>query len=123
MIDFNKPIRIFYANLLHIGVNLYVNDGKLRVSGNLDSLSPVYREEIVKRKDQLIELLSTRPPEALAAYFDRLIPLPELREALWIAEQNSIKVKALPVNGGWLLEMEQKAKAGPRGLPESEVQP
>ena len=57
MIDYGKPIRIFYENLLQHGVVLSVEDGRLKVRGNTVNLSPAYREEIVKRSRLLIELL------------------------------------------------------------------
>jgi hypothetical protein len=106
MIDQGKPIRVFYANLLQHGVTLHVVEGALQVRGNTRSLSPTYREEIVKRKDHLIDLLSVQPPEELESYFGRLLTLSELKEALWTAERLQVKVRATPVNSGWLLEME-----------------
>ncbi len=57
MIDYGKPIRTFYNNLLHHGIVLSVEDGLLKVSGNTANLSPSYREEIVKRAGLLIERL------------------------------------------------------------------
>ncbi len=57
MIDYGKPIRTFYTNLLHHGITLSVEDGLLKVRGDTANLSPAYREEIVKRVKLLIELL------------------------------------------------------------------
>jgi hypothetical protein len=62
MIDYGKPIRIFHKNLLRHGVELNVEDGRLKVSGNLENVSPAYRVEIVKRAALLIELLDDSPP-------------------------------------------------------------
>ena len=107
IIEYGKPIKIFYANLLTIGVALSVDaaTGKLLVDGNLDCLSPVYRQEIVKRARHLIELLTPVPPADLDPYFGRLIKLDELKWVLTLAEALGAKVDALPVNGGWLLTM------------------
>lgn len=105
MIDLNNPIRIFYSNLLHIGIKLRVKDGKLRISGKIDLLSPVYRDEIIKRSTHLIDLLDVVPPEELEPYYFRLLSVNELTDALRIAERMQIEVKSLPVNGGWLLEI------------------
>lgn len=62
MIDYGKPIRIFHQNLLRHGVELSVQDGRLKVSGNLGNVSPAYRDEIVKRAPLLIELLDDSTP-------------------------------------------------------------
>ena len=106
MIDINKPIRIFYANLLRSGITLSVANGQLRVGGNLEILSPVYREEILKRADHLIELLSPEVPAELQPYFYRLLKVDELKEAVGIAEQMGISLRQTPVNMGWLIEMQ-----------------
>lgn len=110
MINLNNPIRIFYGNLLYIGVKLRVKDGQLRISGNIEALSPVYRDEIQKRKEHLIDLLDVTPPEELAPYFFRLLKVTELTEALRIAERIQVGVKSLPVNGGWLIELEKSMR-------------
>ncbi len=62
MIDYGKPIRTFHKNLLRHGVELSVEDGRLRVRGDLKNVSPAYRDEIVKRAALLIELLDDSPP-------------------------------------------------------------
>jgi hypothetical protein len=62
MIDYGKPIRIFHQNLLRHGVELSVEDGRLRARGNVENVSPAYRDEIVKRAALLIELLDDSPP-------------------------------------------------------------
>ncbi len=62
MIDYGKPIRTFHKNLLRHGVELSVEDGQLKVSGNLENVSPAYRNEIVKRAALLIELLDDSSP-------------------------------------------------------------
>lgn len=97
------PIKIFLANLLFAGVTLAVVDGKLRVGGKTSILSPVYRDEIMKRKEHLIDLLSPVPPPSLRAYCYRLLKVRHLQEALNIAAQERIEVWHLPVNGGWLI--------------------
>jgi hypothetical protein len=104
-IDYGLPIRVFYANLLRSGLELRVDSatGKLLVDGNIDILSPVYKEEIIKRKQFLVELLTPEPVEELAPYFGRLLRLDELKQALATAEQVKANVDATPVNGGWLL--------------------
>jgi hypothetical protein len=101
--DYGKPIRVFYANLLHMGLTLHVANSKLVVDGNVDILSPVLKEEIIKRKRFLIDLLTPEPVEELSPYFGRLLRLDELKEALRLAEPLPAKVDATPVNGGWLL--------------------
>src|SRR5690606_34531422 len=103
MIDYNKPILIFVGNLLYHGVSLSVSNGKLRVTGDNAKLSPVYRQEIVRRKEQLLELLSPEVPEPLQPYFGRLLRVDELVEALGIAEQLDANLQSTPVNGGWLI--------------------
>lgn len=106
-IEFGKPIKVFYANLLAIGVEVNLDEatGRLIVDGNLDCLSPIYREEIVKRAKHLQALLRAAPPTELAPYFGRLLHLAELYSALYLAETLGAMVDALPVNGGWLLTM------------------
>lgn len=102
-LEVGKPIKVFLGNLLYAGIKLAVVDGKLRVGGNTKILSPVYREEIMKRKEHLIELLTPQPPPSLRPYCYRLIRLPHLKEALNIAAQERVEVWHMPVNGGWLL--------------------
>ena len=102
-LNYGKPVRIFYANLLHSGLVLRVDSGKLIVDGNVDILSPVLKDEIIKRKQFLIDLLTPAPVEDLIQFFGRLLRLDELRQALRVAEQVKTKVDATPVNGGWLL--------------------
>ena len=58
MIDYGKPIRIFHKNLLRHGIRLNVEDGRFQVRGNIENLSPVYREEIIKRAALLVEILA-----------------------------------------------------------------
>lgn len=105
MLDEGKPIRIFYANLLRTGINLRLRDGKLKVSGNMELCTPVLQEEIIKRAEQLIELLSPEVPEELQPYFYRLIKVDEVKEAVGIAETMGISLRQTPVNMGWLLEI------------------
>jgi len=103
--DHGFPIRAFYANCLRSGLTLRVVDGKLKVGGNTEILSPVYREEIIKRAEQLIEMLSPEVPEPLQPYFYRLLKVDEVKEAVGIAEQMGISLRQTPVNMGWLLEI------------------
>ena len=106
MDNFNLPLRIFYANLLYLGVTLHVEQGRLCVGGGKSkALSPAYREEIIKRKEGLIEMLSQTPPAELAPYFGRLIRVEEVPAAQLVADVCDVKVRATPVDGGWLLEM------------------
>jgi hypothetical protein len=102
-LDYGKPIRVFYSNLLSMGLDLHVDHGRLTVDGNVDILSPVLKEEIIKRKQFLIDLLTPAPVAELAPYFGRLLRLDELKEALRLAETIQAKVDATPCNGGWLL--------------------
>ncbi len=110
MIDYNKPIKIFLGNLYYIGITVAVEDGRLRVGGQTDKLSPVYRDEIIKRREQLIDLLSPPIPDELRRYFGRLLRVDELVEALGVAERIDANLQATPVNGGWIVTMGQ----GPR---------
>ncbi len=104
MIDYNAPIRIFYANLLRFGFRLSVAEGQLQVRGPMQTLSPAYRDEIVRRRQHLIDLLSPEPPEPLAPYAYRLLTLAECNQALEIAKQMAYPIQSYPVDGGWLLE-------------------
>lgn len=110
MINFNAPIKIFYANLLFIGVKMRVKDGQLRISGAIEKLSPVYQEEIVKRKSHLIEMLSQQPPDALRPYFFRLLSVNEVKEASVIANQMKIELTQMPVAGGWLVGLSHQSE-------------
>lgn len=105
MIDTNKPIRIFYANMLRIGLTFRVRNGQLRVGGNKEIITPVLKDEIAKRAEHLIELLSPEVPEDLAPYFYRLIRVDELKEAIRIAEILGVSLRTTPCNGGWLIEI------------------
>lgn len=105
MLDTNKPIRVFYANLLRHGINLRVVNGQLKVSGNMEIMTPVYQEEIKKRAEQLIDLLSPEVPEPLLPYFYRLIKVDEVKAAVGIAESMGISLRQTPVNSGWLIEI------------------
>lgn len=104
-IDTNKPIRIFYANMLRIGLKFKVRDGQLKVGGNMEIMTPVLQDEIIKRASHLIELLSPEVPEALRPYFYRLISVNEVKEAIAIAEPMGISLRQTPVNSGWLIEI------------------
>lgn len=104
--DHGFPIRAFYANLLRSGITLRVVNGQLKVGGKLEILSPVYREEIAKRAEHLIDLLSPEVPEPLQPYFYRLLKVDELKEAVGIAEQMGISLRQTPVNSGWLIEIQ-----------------
>ncbi|PYJ11251.1 MAG: hypothetical protein DMF06_03305 [Verrucomicrobia bacterium] len=88
-----------------MGIHLRAYNGKLKVTGRMDLCTPVLQEEIVKRSEQLIELLSPEVPEPLAPYFYRLIKVDEVREVVGIAEQMGISLRQTPVNGGWLIEI------------------
>lgn len=105
MIELGLPIRIFYANMLRIGLTLKVVNGQLKVGGNMEIMSPVLQEEIVKRAEHLIDLLSPDVPEPLLPYFYKLLKIDELKEAIGIAEQMGISLRQTPANGGWLIEI------------------
>lgn len=107
MIDYSAPIRIFYANLLRFGFRLSVTEGQLQIRGPMQTLSPAYRDEIVRRRQHLIDLLSPVPPEPLAPYAYRLLTLAECNTAQEIANQMQYALKPHPVDGGWLLEFTQ----------------
>lgn len=110
MLDIGRPIKVFYSNLLRHGITVAVEDGRLRVGGQTDKLSPVYRDEIIKRKEQLIDLLSPPVPDELRRYFGRLLRVDEVVEALGVAERIDANLQATPVNCGWIVTMGQ----GPR---------
>jgi hypothetical protein len=110
MIELGRPIKVFLGNLYYQGITVAVEDGRLRVGGQTDKLSPVYRDEIIKRREQLIDLLSPPVPDELRRYFGRLLRVDELVEALGVAERIDANLQATPVNGGWIVTMGQ----GPR---------
>ena len=66
-------------------------------------LTPVLKEEIAKRAEMLIDLLTPEPSPGMEKYFGRLLLLDELKQALHTAEIVGDKVDSLPCNGGWLL--------------------
>lgn len=99
----NLPVKIFYANLLHMGITLRVKDGALRIGGNKELCTPVLQAEIEKRAEHLIDMLTPEPPKEMASAFGRLLTLDEMKQALNTANFFEVKVDALPVNGGWLL--------------------
>lgn len=105
MIEEGKPIRVFYANMLRIGLTFRVRDGQLKVGGNTALLTPVIKEEIRKRAEHLIALLSPEVPEQLEPYFYRLLKLEELKEVIYVAEIMGVSLRTTPVNGGWLIEI------------------
>lgn len=100
-----RPIRIFYANMLRIGLKFRVVNGQLKVKDTQTIMTPVLQEEIVKRSEHLIDLLSPVIPAELEPYFYRLLKIHELKEAIGIAEQMGISLRTTPVNGGWLIEI------------------
>lgn len=104
-LDLNKPILIFLANLYYHGITVAVRDGQLRIGGETGKLSPVYRDEIKRRAEQLIDLLSPPVPDELAPYFGRLISADESIVAAGIAEHYDYDTRLTPVNGGWLLTL------------------
>lgn len=106
MIDEGKPIRIFYANMLRMGIKFKVVNGQLKVGGNTEIMTPVLQAEIVKRASHLIELLSPEVPEPLEPFFYHLIKLDELEEAIGIAESMGVSLRTTPANGGWLIEIQ-----------------
>lgn len=104
-LDTNKPIRIFYANMLRIGIKMRVVDGQLKVRDTTGIMTPVLQDEIIKRAEQLTDLLAPEVPEQLEKYFYRLINVDELKEAIYIAEVMGLSLRGTPVNGGWLIEI------------------
>lgn len=100
---YNIPIKIFYANMLKIGIKLRATNGALKVGGNRELLTPVLQDEITKRAEHLIEMLTPPPSEGMAHYFGRLLKLEELQQALRTAEALGERVDAWPIDGGWLL--------------------
>ena len=102
---YNWPIAIFYANMLWHGIRAKVVNGELRIGGDLSSVSPVYRDEIVRRSEQLIDLLGTPTPEELAPYIGKVIPLADAMEGIGIAKQMRVKLRQFPVQRGWILFM------------------
>lgn len=107
---YNLPIKIFYSNMLHIGLKLKVVNGELKVGGNMEIVTPVIEEEIVKRAEHLIDLLTPAPCVEMARYFGRLLTLDQLKVALNAAQQLQEPVDAFPVNGGWILVTSKTAQ-------------
>lgn len=105
MSDTPTRIEIFYANLLHIGVVCRVQDGALQVGGNVKALSPVYRDEIMRRAELLTELLAPAVPEPLQPYMGRMVRVGDVREAQGIANELGVAIRCVPVNGGWIVLM------------------
>lgn len=103
--EYGLPVRIFYANMLRIGLRFRVVNGQLRVKDTQGIMTPVLQAEIVKRAEHLIELLAPEVPEPLAPYFYRLLKLDEMKDAIAIAELMGISLRTTPVNGGWLIEI------------------
>jgi len=105
MLDLSRPIIIFLGNLYYIGVTSRVADGQLRIGGDTAKLSPAYRDEIRRRAEHLIELLSPPVPDELAPYFGRLFRAGDCPNVLAIAERLDVDVRLVPVDGGWLMTM------------------
>lgn len=108
--NYGLPIKIFYGNMLKIGIKFKVVDGQLKVGGNTDVITPVIQEEIVKRAEFLVDLLTPAPCKEMAGYFGRLLTLEQLKVALNAAQVLKERVDAYPVNGGWLLVTSKTAK-------------
>lgn len=100
---YNFPVKIFYSNLLKMGIRLRVKDGSLRIGGNKELATPTLREEIEKRAEMLVDMLTPPPSPEMASHFERLLTLDELKQALNTAEFLREKVECWPMNGGWLL--------------------
>lgn len=100
---YNMPVKIFYANLLKMGIKLRVKNGELRISGNKELATPTLQAEIVKRAEMLVDMLTPPPSPELASHFERLLTLAELKQALTTAEFLREKIDCWPVDGGWLL--------------------
>lgn len=107
---YNLPIKIFYGNMLKIGVKFNVVDGQLKVGGRMDIVTPVLEDEIIKRSSHLVEMLTPGPSPEMAGYFGRLLKLEELKVALNAAQQLQERVDAYPVNGGWILVTSKNAQ-------------
>ena len=100
---YNMPVKLFYGNMLKIGLKFRVKDGQLKVGGNREVLTPVLQDEIAKRAELLIALLTPPPSPEMESHFGRLLTLDELKVALNTAQMLGERVDSLPVNGGWLL--------------------
>lgn len=100
---YNLPIKVFYGNMLKIGIKFRVAEGQLKVKDTQKIMTPVLQEEISKRAEHLIALLTPAPPEEMASHFGRLLTLEELKQALNTAAFLREKVDATPCNGGWIL--------------------
>ena len=104
MLDINRPIRVFLANLYRSNVTLRAVDGVLRIGGpGRANLSPAYREEIVRRAPQLLELLAPPVPQPLQPYVARMLTVTEAEEAQRVATEIAAPITLTPANGGWLL--------------------
>lgn len=97
------PVKIFYVNMLKIGITISAENGRLKVSGNREAITPVIKEEIIKRSEQLVDLLTPAPSPEMASCFGRLLTLDELTQALHTAELLRERVDSYPLDGGWLL--------------------
>lgn len=107
---YNMPIKIFYGNMLKIGIKFKVVDGQLKVGGNTEQITPVIEEEVIKRAEYLVEMLTPAPSKELASHFGRLLTLDELKVGLNTAQFLQEKVDAFPVNGGWILLTSKNGK-------------
>lgn len=104
----NLPVKIFYANLLHMGIRLRVKDGALRIGGSTELCTPVLQKEIEKRAEHLIAMLTPEPPKEMASHFGRLLTLDEMKQAVNTAAFFQIELDTLPVDGGWLITMRKE---------------
>ena len=104
--EYGRPIRVFYGNLLRVGITLRVVDGVLRIGGQgRTNLSPAYRKEITRRAFQLIEILEPPVPDELMPYFHRPLTVQEIEAATNIAKQIGAHIAPFPANGFWILLM------------------
>jgi len=97
------PVKIFYINMLKLGLKFRVVDGQLKIGGNRELLTDAVKAEITKRAEFLIEMLTPPPSPEMASHFGRLLTLDELLVALNTAQMLNENIDSSPVDGGWLL--------------------
>jgi hypothetical protein len=112
------PIIYFLSNLYRAGVTVTVVNGQLRIGGAIKQLSPVYREEIRKRAEFIVDLLAAEVPDPLQPYMGRLIKLREAETAQEIANQMGVPIQLTPTNGGWLMTIPNTPVARRQGARE-----
>ena len=124
-IQLGRPIKLFLGNLYRHGFTLTVASGKLHVAppaDNPDLLFDGLRQEIIKRKAQIINLFTPAPPPELEPYFFRLLTVNEFTDAAHVADRIGVYLDATPVDGGWLIYI-SKIERPPKPAKKSKADP